>query len=123
MTISLSGPVVRHHVGPRLSETAIHNGTVYLAGQIPENHPGADMTVQATEVFGHVERLLIEAGSGKDLILSCQIFIRDAADFDAMNAVWDGWIVPGHTPPRATFLAAPVSDDYRIEVMVVAAQK
>ncbi|MFP3560061.1 RidA family protein, partial [Paraburkholderia sp. SIMBA_049] len=25
--------VIRHHVGARLSETAIHNGTVYLAGQ------------------------------------------------------------------------------------------
>ena len=122
MTVSTSGPITRYHVGGRLSETAVHNGTVYLAGQIPENNPGADMRTQTIEVLGHVERLLNEAGSSKAHILSCQIYIADAADFDAMNAVWDEWIVPGHTPPRCTVIAPAVNPDYRIEVVVVAAQ-
>ncbi|WP_314324758.1 RidA family protein [Comamonas aquatica] len=122
MTISHSGPVTRHHVGVRLSEIAIHHGTVYLAGQIPENNPGADMRVQTEEVLGHVERLLNEAGSSKAHILMCQIFIREAQDIAAMNAVWDAWIVPGHTPPRATVIAPAINPDYRIEVIVTAAQ-
>lgn len=122
MTISTSGPITRHHVGARLSETAVHNGTVYLAGQIPENNPGADMTVQTQEVLGHVERLLNEAGSSKAHILSCQIYIANADDFAAMNAVWDAWIVPGHTPPRCTVIAPALNPDYRIEVVVVGAQ-
>lgn len=122
MTISHSGPVVRHHVGARLSEVAVHNGTVYLAGQIPEHHPDGDMRTQTTEVLGHVERLLVEAGSSKAHILSCQIFIRDPQDFDVMNEVWDAWVVPGHTPPRCTVLAATVHPTWRIEVVVTAAQ-
>lgn len=122
MSISTSGPVTRHHVGARLSEIAIHHGTVYLAGQIPENSPGADMRVQTEEVLCHVERLLNEAGSSKAHILMCQIFIREAQDIAAMNAVWDAWIVPGHTPPRATVIAPAINPDYRIEVIVTAAQ-
>lgn len=122
MTISQSGPVTRHHVGARLSEIAIHNGTVYLAGQIPEHHPDGDMRTQTTEVLGHVERLLQEAGSSKAHILSCQIYIRDPEDFAVMNEVWDAWVVPGHTPPRCTVLAPTVHPTWRIEVVVVAAQ-
>ena len=122
MTVSTSGPITRHHVGARLSEIAVHNGTVYLAGQIPEHHPDGDMRVQTEEVLGHVERLLNEAGSSKAHILMCQIFIRDAADIAVMNAVWDAWVVPGHTPPRATVVAPAINPGYLIEVIVTAAQ-
>ena len=122
MTVSTSGPVTRHHVGARLSETAVHHGTVYLAGQIPENHPDGDMRVQTQEVLGHVERLLNEAGSSKAHILSCNIFIRNAADITVMNEVWDAWIVPGHTPPRCTVIAPAINPQYLIEVVVIGAQ-
>ena len=122
MTVSTSGPVTRHHVGARLSETAVHHGTVYLAGQIPENHPDGDMRVQTQEVLGHVERLLHEAGSSKAHILSCNIFIRNAADITVMNEVWDAWIVPGHTPPRCTVIAPAINPQYLIEVVVIGAQ-
>ena len=122
MTVSTSGPVTRHHVGARLSETAIHHGTVYLAGQIPENNPDGDMRVQTAEVLGHVERLLHEAGSSKAHILSCNIFIRNAADITVMNEVWDAWIVPGHTPPRCTVIAPAINPQYLIEVVVIGAQ-
>lgn len=122
MTVSTSGPVVRHHVGARVSETAIHHGTVYLAGQIPENQPDADMRGQTQEVLGHVERLLNEAGSSKAHILSCNIFIRHASDSTVMNEVWDAWVVPGHTPPRCTVIAPALNPKYLIEVVVIGAQ-
>ncbi|RMX06063.1 RidA family protein [Corticibacter populi] len=116
-----ASPVVRHHVGPRLSETAIFNNTVYLAGQIPENSPGQDIATQTREVLGHIDRLLAEAGSSKRSILQCQIYLRDVGDIGAMNAVWDEWVDPSHTPPRATVQALLANPDYRIEVVVVAA--
>ena len=122
MTISTSDSITRHHVGKRLSEVAIHNGTVYLAGQIPENNPDGDMRTQTQEVLGHVERLLLEAGSSKAHILSCNIFIRNAADITVMNEVWDAWIVPGHTPPRCTVIAPAINPQYLIEVVVIGAQ-
>ena len=121
MTVSTSGPITRHHVGARLSETAVHHGTVYLAGQIPENNPGADITTQTQEVLGHIDRLLGEAGSSKKSILQCQIFLTDVTEIGAMNAVWDAWVAPGHTPPRATVQALLANPAYKIEVVVVAA--
>lgn len=122
MTSGLRAPALqRIGVGPRLSEAAIFGNTVYLAGQVPDQDPDADITGQVREVLGHVERLLREAGSDKGRILQCQIFLRDIADIGAMNAVWDAWIPAGNTPPRATVQAVLGDPRWRIEVVVVAA--
>lgn len=112
--------IKRTHVGKRLSETAIHNGTVYLAGQIAED-TSQDIVGQTTEVLGHVERLLAESGSDKTCILNCQIFIKDMADFDGMNSVWDEWVAQGHTPPRATVEARLANPAVLVEICVIAA--
>lgn len=113
--------IKRLHVGERLSEVAIHNGTVYLAGQVPDD-ASLDIKGQMGQVLGHVERLLQEAGSDKSRILACQIYLVDLADFPGMNAVWDQWVVPGQTPPRATVQAQLAMPGWRVEVVVTAAQ-
>ena len=113
--------IKRLHVGKRLSEVTIHNGTVYLAGQIASDNK-ADIVGQTREVLGHIDRLLAEAGSDKTRILSTQIFITDMANFPAMNTVWDTWVVPGATPPRATFEAKLADPACLVEIVVVAAQ-
>lgn len=114
--------VQRFHVGPRLSEIAVHNGTVYLAGQIAEDTK-QDIAGQMREVLGHIDRLLAEANSDKTLILSTQIYISDMENFAAMNAVWDEWVAKGNTPPRATVEAKLANPDCLVEVVVVAAQR
>jgi len=112
--------IQRHHVAHRLSEMVVHHGTIYLAGQV-----AADMTKdiigQTEEVLASIDRLLGVAGSDKSKILSAQIFLPDMGDFAAMNSVWERWVVPGHTPARATIQAALANKAYRIEVLVVAA--
>ena len=114
--------IQRLHAGPRLSEAAMAGGTVYLAGQVPELDPDADIEGQTGEVLGHVERLLAECGSDKRHLLSVQIFLADIGDAARMNAVWDAWVVPGHTPPRATVQARLADARWRIEIVVVARQ-
>ncbi|MFZ6847104.1 RidA family protein [Undibacterium sp. RuRC25W] len=114
--------IKRLHVGARLSEVAIHNGVVYLAGQIPEV-PGNDIAGQTVEVLGHIDRLLQEAGSDKSRILSCQIFLTDISLIGEMNKVWDDWVTPGSSPPRATVEAKLANPEWLIEVVVTAAQK
>jgi enamine deaminase RidA (YjgF/YER057c/UK114 family) len=113
--------IKRLHVGKRLSEVAIHNGTVYLAGQIAAD-TSQDIIGQTREVLGHVDRLLAEAGSDKSRILSTQIYITDMANFPAMNTVWESWVVPGQTPPRATVEAKLADPACLVEVVIVAAQ-
>jgi enamine deaminase RidA (YjgF/YER057c/UK114 family) len=112
--------ITRLHVGKRLSEVAIHQGTVYLAGQIAED-TAADIGGQTREVLGHVDRLLAESGSDKTCILSCQIYIKDMADFPGMNAVWDEWVPAGHTPPRATVEATLANPAVLVEIVIIAA--
>ncbi|MPW16972.1 RidA family protein [Paraburkholderia sp. CNPSo 3157] len=114
--------VIRHHVGKRLSETAVHNGTVYLAGQIAEE-TDQDIAGQMREVLGHIDRLLGEVNSDKAHLLSVQIYIADMADFAGMNAVWDDWVAQGNTPPRATVEAKLANPKCLVEVVVVAAQR
>ena len=114
--------VQRFHVGARLSEIAVHNGTVYLAGQVPDDAT-QDIRGQTTQVLAMIDRLLAEAGSSKARILMAQIFLADMTDFPGMNEVWDAWIgeVPGHAPPRATVQAQLARPEWRIEVVVTAA--
>ena len=114
--------IKRLHVGATLSETAIHNGTVYLAGQIAEDTT-RDIQGQTAEVLGHIDRLLAEAGSDKTRILSCQIYIADGKDFDGMNEVWNAWVPEGHTPPRATVVVSFPHPQRLIEIIVIAASK
>ncbi len=102
--------ITRLHVGKRLSEVAIHNSTVYLAGQIAED-TAQDIVGQTREVLGHVDRLLTEAGSDKTCILMCQIFISDMANFPGLNEVWDEWVASGHTPPAPTVEAKLANPD------------
>ncbi len=110
----------RLHVGARLSEAAVANGVIYLAGQVAEQRPDADITGQTREVLGHIDRLLSECGSDKSRLLSVQIFLADIGDIAAMNAVWDAWVAPGAAPPRATVQAALADPRWRIEIVAIA---
>ena len=110
----------RIHVGDRLSEITVFNGTVYLAGQVAADAQ-QDMRGQTTQVLAQIDRLLGEAGSDRAHILMAQIFLRDMADFDAMNEVWDDWVAPGDAPPRATVQAHLARPEWRIEIVVTAA--
>jgi len=95
---------------------------VARSGQVPDQHPDADIDGQTREVLGHIDRLLGEAGSDKAQLLSVQIFLKDISDIGRMNAVWDAWVAPGHAPPRATVQAALADPRWLIEVVVVARQ-
>jgi len=112
--------IQRFHVGKRLSEMAIHNGTIYLAGQVADD-PSQDITSQTQQVLASIDRLLAEAGSDKTKILSTTIYIASMADFPAMNAVWDAWVPQGNTPPRATVEAKLARADFKVEIQIIAA--
>jgi enamine deaminase RidA (YjgF/YER057c/UK114 family) len=118
--MNLSQGLHRFHVGDRLSEMTVYNGTIYLAGQVASN-ASADIRGQTTQVLAQVDKLLAEAGSENAHILMCQIFLADMADFNAMNEIWDDWVAPGDAPPRATVQATLARPEWKIEVVVTAA--
>ncbi|WP_417808136.1 RidA family protein [Thioclava sp.] len=110
--------VKRIEPGARMSQAVVHNGTIYLAGQVGH---GADVTEQSKDALASVERLLAEAGSDKSKILSTTIWLATMDDFAAMNAVWDAWVDPKAPPARACGEARLATPDYLVEFMVIAA--
>jgi enamine deaminase RidA (YjgF/YER057c/UK114 family) len=110
----------RFHVGDRLSDMTIYNGTVYLAGQVA-NDATQDIRGQTRQVLASIDRLLHEAGTDNAHILMCQIYIADLADFAVMNEVWEDWLAPGDAPPRATVQAMLAKPDWKVEMVVTAA--
>ena len=112
----------RIQVGPRMSQAVIHGDTVYLAGQVALDAPGASATDQTKNILDRIDALLAEAGSDKSKLITATIWLSDMSDFNEMNAVWDAWVAQGDTPCRACVesprLASP---DYTVEIQVAAA--
>ncbi len=111
-----------HRIRPaaRMSEGSVHQGVVYLAGQVAEDAK-KDIAGQTKSVLAAIDSLLAEAGSDKSRILMAQIFLADMADFAAMNVVWDAWVAPGQAPSRATVEAQLARAGWKIEIVVTAA--
>jgi enamine deaminase RidA (YjgF/YER057c/UK114 family) len=94
---------------------------VYLAGMTADDLSG-DVVRQTRDTLAKIERYLAMAGSDKRRLLSAVIWLRDIADFELMNSVWDEWIDRSAMPVRATVEARLAGDAYRVEIMVTAAQ-
>jgi len=113
--------VQRFDVGARMSEMAVHGERIFLAGQVAGDST-QDIRGQTRQVLAAIDALLSRAGSDKSRIVMAQIYLADIADFAGMNAVWDSWVVPGHTPPRATVQATLAKPQWKIEIVVTAAK-
>ena len=113
--------IERLHVATRYCEAAIHNGVVYLAGQVP-NDATKDIEGQTAEVLAMIDDLLAQARSSKDHLLTVTVYLADMADYAGMNKVWDAWLNQGFAPPRACVQAALANPQWKIEIVVVAAQ-
>jgi len=110
--------IKRLETGARMSQAVVHGGLVYTAGQVAK---GGSVAAQTTEILANIDRLLADAGSDKTKVLSATIWITDMADFAEMNAVWDAWVAPGHTPARACTEARLALPEFKVEIMVTAA--
>ena len=114
--------IARMETTDRMSKIVIHQDTVYLCGQVADNGE-APIGPQTENMLAKVERLLEQAGSGKEHMLSATIYLRDMKDFAGMNAVWDQWVPQGHAPVRACVEARMARPDLLVEVSIVAARE
>ncbi|MEO8306840.1 MAG: RidA family protein [Pseudomonadota bacterium] len=112
-------PIKRLEPGARMSQAVVANGFVFLAGQVAPD-PKADVEGQTRQVLGEIDRLLADAGSGKERIVSATIYLADIATFAQMNKAWEAWVSPANKPARATVEAKLVTSEYRVEIQVVA---
>jgi len=114
--------IQRLKAGPRMSQAVIHGNTVYLAGQVAQRAPGQSVAEQTRDILAALDELLAEAGTDKSKLLSATIWLVDMNNFAEMNAIWDAWVVPGHTPGRACVEAKLAAPQYTVEIAVIAAR-
>lgn len=114
--------IERLEVGPRMSQAVIHNGVVYIAGQVALESPGASVTGQTESILNRIDALLRAAGTDKSKLLSATVWLSDLRGFDEMNRVWDKWVSPGNTPARACVEAKLAKPEYTVEIAVIAAR-
>lgn len=107
------------------SQAVVHNGVVYVAGQLPKNPddpaaPPQDAAGQTHQVFANVARILEAAGSSLNRVLQVTIFVTDIALWSQVNEAF-AEIMGDHRPARAVVPIAELHGGYLLEVLVVAA--
>src|SRR4051794_13529883 len=109
-------------VGPRMGQAVVHGDTIDLAGQVANTSAGGSVGEQTREILGQIDALLAEAGSDKTKLLATTIYLADISTFAEMNAQWEAWVAPGHTPARATVEAKLAAPKYTVEIVCTAAK-
>ncbi len=112
----------RKHVGPRMSQITIAGELVFLAGQVADEPKGRSCADQARQILAKMDRYLEEAGSTKAKLVQVTVYLTDMKYFAEFNSVWDAWVQPGHTPPRACVQANLAGPDWLVEVVAIAAR-
>lgn len=104
----------------RMSAAVVCNGFVFVSGQVADDSD-ADVAGQTAQILGKIERILTEAGSSKERIVSANIWLADSATFNQMNGIWDAWVAPGHPPARACVESRLAFPQYTVEIAAIAA--
>jgi len=108
------------------SSAAIHNGVVYVSGQVGFK-PGTtelvsdDLAEQARQTFANIDAILEAAGSSKSKIIRCGVYLRRIQqDFGTFNAAYAEWL-GAHRPARTAIEAEFALPGILVEVDCVAA--
>jgi 2-iminobutanoate/2-iminopropanoate deaminase len=110
-------------IGP-YSQAVVANGMVFTAGQIALDPATmqiveGDVRAQAEQVMKNLTAVLTEAGASWSSVVKTTIFLRDMADFQAVNEVY-GRALGESRPARSTVAVAGLPRDVRVEIEVVA---
>ncbi len=120
---TIATPAAPAAIGP-YAQAILANGFLFTAGQIALD-PGSMQVVeggvaeQTERVFRNLEAVLTEAGMGFRHVVKTTVFLRDMADFQAMNEVYARFM-GDHRPARSTVAVAGLPKDVRVEIELVA---
>ena len=116
--------IQRMESNARMSQIVVHNGVVYLAGQVDETAQSGSIKQQTENVLKQVDDLLAKAGTDKTRLLTATIYLTDIKTFGEMNEAWQAWVSAEGLPTRATVeVGALAGPEYGVEIVVTAATK
>jgi 2-iminobutanoate/2-iminopropanoate deaminase len=107
------------------SQATVHNGCVYVAGQLPivpgqQEHRVGTIEEQTAQVFANIEAILHAADSGLSRLLQVTVYVSDMALWGRFNAAYAA-LMGAHRPARAVVPVNALHYGYHIEVQVIAA--
>ncbi len=115
-------------IGP-YSQAIKAAGLVFASGQIPIDPAtgeviSGDITAQTERVMQNITALLDAAGTSFSKIVKSTVFLKNMADFAAMNQVYAKHVAAsGAVPPaRSTIEVARLPKDVLVEIEIVALQ-
>ncbi|GAF52109.1 LOW QUALITY PROTEIN: translation initiation inhibitor [Psychrobacter sp. JCM 18900] len=108
------------HSNQRMSKTVIHNQTIYLCGQV--GNAEDDIKAQTLTCLEKNSNAIRRSGSDKSKLLSVTVWIKDMADFAAMNEVYDQWFEGIQPPARACGESALARPELLVEMIAIAAE-
>ena len=111
--------------GGHYSQAVVHNGLVYVAGQLPITPAGAKLTgapveAQAEQALRNVAAILEAAGTGLDRVLQLTVYVADISEWATVNAVC-AQMFGEHRPERAVVPVKELHFGFGLEIQVVAA--
>jgi 2-iminobutanoate/2-iminopropanoate deaminase len=100
------------------------NGFIYTAGQIPidpktGNFVEGGITAQTRQVLENLKAVLETGGSSLDRVVKATVFLKNMADFAAMNEVYAQYLGSAK-PARSTVAVAELPRGALIEIDLVA---
>lgn len=110
-------------VGP-YSQAIAAGDFIFLSGQLPldpktGSFPSDDVAVQTEQSLKNIQAVLAEAGLTMDAVVKTTVFLKDIADFDAMNKVYATYFTKD-CPARSAFQVAALPKNARVEIEAVA---
>ncbi len=111
-------------IGP-YAQAVKANGFLFTAGQIPLDPgtmqvTGNTVAEQTEQVVTNLRAVLAAAGCDFSHVVKTTVFLRDMADFPAMNEVYARAFGDAR-PARSTVAVAGLPKDVRVEIELVAA--
>ena len=111
--------------GGHYSQAVVHQGVVYVAGQlpiVPETGEKCLGTVeeQTERTLLNLEAVLKAAGSGRDRVLRVTVYVSDISLWGRINEVYAGFF-GGHRPARTVVPTRDLHYGFLVEIDAVAA--
>lgn len=125
MSIQFIQPDSLPKPGGHYSAGVVHNGTVYVSGQLPmlDGVPQLGPIEEQTKFsLKNLETILIAAGSDRNHILKLNVFLADIADWAVVNATLAEWF-GDYRPARAIIPCGILNRGCGIEIDCIAATK
>jgi 2-iminobutanoate/2-iminopropanoate deaminase len=106
------------------SQAVEAGGFVYISGVVPvDARKGLFITddIQAATnlVFENIRRVLAAAGTSLDKAVKVTVFLRDMADFTAMNEIYQTYF-PDNEPARSCVAVQELPGNFPVEIELVA---